>query len=133
MIVAFDPASGRILGAHEQSGDEDAYIDLLRQHGQDGVRLGIDGQLYYVKDGVIVPRPDAGIVLDRTDITLPETAVLSGVKKGAAVRIAGPSTRQEAEATGRDITLSFALPGTYEIQINAFPYLDAIFRVSVSA
>ncbi|MEZ0169942.1 hypothetical protein [Microvirga sp. TS319] len=133
MIVAFDPASGRILGAHEQSGDEDAYIDLLRQHGQDGVRLGIDGQLYYVKGGAIVPRPDAGIALDRTDITLPETVTLSGVKKGATVRITGPSARHEAEATGRDIDLSFALPGTYEIQVDAFPYLDTVFRVSVSA
>lgn len=133
MIVAFDPASGRILGAHEQSGNEDAYIALLRQHGQDGVRLGIDGQLYYVKDGVIVPRPDSGVALDRTGVTAEQTATLSGVKKGARLLITGPSARIEAEGTGRDIVLSFALPGTYEIQIDAFPALDATFRVSVSA
>lgn len=133
MIVSFDPATGRILGAHEHSGDENAYIELLRQHGQDGVRLGIDEQAYYVKDGVIVPRPESGIALDRTSITISETATLSGVKKGAKLLISGPSTRHEAEGTGRDIVLSFALPGTYEIQIDAFPCLDATFRVSVSA
>lgn len=133
MIVSYDLATGRITGAHEQSGSEEAYIALLNQHGQGGVRLGLDGQLYYVRDGVIVPRPDAGIFLDRTDITIDETVTLSGVRAGAKLLINGPSTRHEAEASGEDVILSFALPGTYEIQIDAFPCLDATFRVSVSA
>jgi hypothetical protein len=133
MIVSYDLSTGRITGAHEHAGDESAYIELLKQHGQGGVRLGIDGQRYYVKDGVIVPRPDAGIALDRTDITIAETATLSGVKKGVKVTVAGPSSRHEAEGTGRDIILSFALPGDHEIQIDAFPAMDAVFRVSVSA
>jgi len=133
MIVSYDLSTGRITGAHEHAGDENAYIELLKQHGQGGVRLGIDGQRYYVKDGVIVPRPDADIVLDKAAITIEESATLSGVKKGARVTITGPSTRHTAEATGRDIILTFALPGDYEIQIDVFPYLDALFRVSVSA
>lgn len=133
MIVSYDLATGRITGAHEHSGDEEAYIALLAQHGQGGVRLGLDEQAYYVKDGVIVPRPDAGITLDKAAVTIDQTATLAGVKKGTKVTIIGPSSRHEAEGTGRDIILSFALPGDYEIQIDAFPYLDAVFRVSVSA
>jgi hypothetical protein len=125
MIVTYDLASGRITGAHEIHGDEDAYIAQLAQYGQGGLRLGIDGNVFYVKDGALVPRPDAGIALD-------ESVTLTGVRKGARVGIIGPVT-QEATGTGRDIVLSFALPGVYEFQIDAFPDRDAILRVSVTA
>jgi hypothetical protein len=132
MIVTYELATGRITGAHEIHGDEAAYIENLAQYGQGGLRLGIDGNVFYVKDGAIVPRPDSGISLDTNTIAVDGSATLSGVRKGARVRITGP-VRAEAEGTGRDIILSFALPGVYEIQVDAFPARDAILRLSVTA
>ncbi len=135
MIVTYDLATGRITGAHEIHGDENAYIERLAEIGQGGLRLGVDGHEYMVKDGAIQPRPDAGIAIDKTEIGLgpDDFATLSNVPAGAKLRIISASTVHEVEGTGEDLKLSFALPGVYEIQINAFPFKDKILRVSVTA
>lgn len=134
MIVTYDLATGRITGAHEIHGNEDAYIAQLAPHGQGGLRLGIDGNVFYVEGGAIKPRPDSGIALDKTTVAAggAECVTLSGVPEGAAIRIVGP-TAHEVTGIGAPLQFGFALPGVYEIQITAFPARDAILRVSVEA
>ncbi|MDF2809492.1 MAG: hypothetical protein K0S56_523 [Microvirga sp.] len=132
MIVTYELATGRITGAHEIHGNEDAYIAQLAPHGQGGLRLGIDGNVFYVDGGAIRPRPDSGIALDKTTTTTGEPVTLSGVPRGAGIGIAGPIAHR-LEATGGPLQFSFALPGVYEFQIDAFPARDAILRVSVEA
>jgi len=133
MIVSYELETGKITGAHEPGGGEEAYLELLRSKGLGGVRLGIDPQTYYVRDGVIVPRPEAQIQLDKDVVGVgPEDRiVLSGVPAGASIQIAGPTGTHRLEGTGEDLPIGFGLPGVYEIQIDPFPARIFIKRVTV--
>jgi hypothetical protein len=130
MIVAYDPKTGQIVSSQEISGDEDAYIALLRKHGQDGLRIGIDPTRYYVKDGAILPRPAADYAINTETAKTNDTVKIRGVAAGAKLIITGPHNQQET-ADGKMLNLSFALPGEYEIRIESFPRMDRTFRVRI--
>lgn len=87
---------------------------------------------YYVLDGAVVPRPSMGIEVSAT--TVPADGVsevtLSGVPAGALVRIAGP-VKNEGQTEGGPITLTFAIPGVYEILLDLFPYQES--KVTIHA
>lgn len=74
------------------------------------VRLA-DHRQYYLPAGVLTPRPESTAVL--------EGSLLRGVPAGAQVLIEG----QEYVADGTDIELAFEYPGTYLLEVEAFPQL----------
>lgn len=134
MIVTYDLTTGRITGAHEV-GNEDEYLTLLAAHGQGGVKVGNDGHRFYVKNGVLTERPDAGISVDKAEVGVgPADAVtIANVPGKATLRVMGPTQHEITTTRKGDVELSLAIPGVYEISVDAFPHRDFYARVTVTA
>lgn len=77
-----------------------------------------DADTHYVLDGQLVERPASPVT--RTDLTLHD------VPNGATLFINGES--YAAEGT---VGLEFPLPGTYQLRVECFPFLDWTDEVTV--
>jgi hypothetical protein len=73
----------------------------------------------YVKDGVVVPRPDNPATLDGMKI--------SNVPNPSAVTI---GTESPVDVQDGEVDLEFAYPGTYTVTVVSWPYQDATFTVT---
>ena len=73
----------------------------------------------YVVDGALVPRPASPVAL--IDMTL------TGVPVPAVVRI----NAAQYEADESTVELDITYPGKYRIVVEAWPYLDAEFEVTI--
>jgi hypothetical protein len=117
--VKFDPATGRILFAGE------VPEDMIELQGEN-VWLGqASPQFDYMVNGEPAPRPDLAVAIPET-IAADGTAelVIPGVPAGASVRVYGPTSMEGVTEEKGDVTLTFALAGTYTLLIECFPYND---------
>lgn len=116
-------------GAIEQSGT--MLEDMLQLQGdpENGrfVMAGVGTpDTHWVSDGEIADRPRMPMRVSRSAVQADgtEEAVISGVPAGATIEISGPAT-MAGLADGADITLTFALAGSYEITARLFPFTEA--------
>lgn len=121
--VLFDSTTGRILQLLVLPEEEGIARTAEAFHLQyllvDELADNI-GELFYVVDGALVPRPDlVGVTLNGLH--------LSGMPVGGTLRI-GASVYQ---LTDSDVDLQFPLPGTYELRIEKFPSKAVDFVVTV--
>lgn len=128
--VTFDP-TGRIIGY------SDTALAYVRQRQLAGERValgsGAEATQYVRLDG------EAPEVWDRPTITgalVPETvavgeeAVLDEVPAGL-IRFTGPISGEHDHPGGR-LEIGFTVPGTYQIEIEPFPYRLATFTLTVT-
>lgn len=77
-----------------------------------------DEALYYVVDGCPVRRPGMAITVNG--------AVFSGLPNPATVRVG----EESFEVPDGVAELSFMVPGTYRVEITAFPFQDSAYEVT---
>ena len=127
-FVIYDE-TGRIVQTASVA-DPASYRTLLEKRGLSFIEVSHDPSVGYVVDGALRMRPASTAALDKTTIEAGQSVTLSGLVPGARVSITGPATQTfTAEVDAADLT--FVLPGTYEIAIEAFPQRDARFTVEV--
>ncbi len=87
---------------------------------------------HWVQEGAIVERPEFSLSVSSNTVRADgsDVATIGGVPAGAEVSIVGPLT-MTGMSDGRDIVLTFAIPGTYDVGIQSFPYQDV--KVSIHA
>lgn len=87
---------------------------------------------HWVWNGNVIARPTMPFSATRTEVLANGTdeVELSGALAGATVSVAGP-TSMRAEVDGSPITLTFALPGRYDITVSLFPFQDS--KVTINA
>jgi len=72
----------------------------------------IDDDLHYVNQGQITRRPVLPVTTTRH--------TLYGVPEGTVIEI----DDQQYTADGQAVELEFSLPGTYQVRLNKWPYLE---------
>ena len=108
-FAVYEPKTGQILQSVQcptefmMCGPDEKFIEVPEL---------IDPSTWYVKEGLLVARPSASIHL------LGDT--LRGVPAGAQIIVEGISY----PADGSTVELEFPLPGSYEITVVQWPYLD---------
>lgn len=116
--VLYD-ADGRIV--MQMNAQPDMIADMAKQHG--GLRFIEAGAArmathYVSRSGVLMLRQKNPAVLDGMTLrNLPPSRVTI---EGKTYRV------DDGQAE-----LSFAYPGTYQVLVESFPYLDATFQVTV--
>jgi hypothetical protein len=106
--------SGRILFIGEVP---ESMLDAQTADGNALVVGVADPATDYVRRGRITARPVNPAQLDGLQLT--------GLPAPCAIHING----QRYDCPDREATLHFSYPGSYQIRVEAFPYLDAIFTV----
>lgn len=107
-VTYYDPATGKIAATYSGTRLDD--MDLLYA-GRDKVDGSHDGLFHYILNGEVTERPASPV--SRTDLTLVD------LPEGSTLRINGESY----DAAGT-VELEFALPGTYSLRVECFPFLD---------
>lgn len=110
-ITQYDPTTGRILSVTGFAGIEPDAIESWKQPEFGYVEAEADVNRDYVADGAVVPRPASPVTI--SGLTLHD------VPAGARVIIDG--TAYEADGT---VELEFPLPGTFNLRVECFPYLE---------
>lgn len=107
-------------------------LDLQAGAGEAVLNLASRDDQHYVQDGAILDRPVMNVQASSTSV--PANGVdevqLTGAPAGAAVTIRGPVVGSGVTDTG-DVTLTFTLPGTYEVSFSLFPYQES--KVTIHA
>jgi len=111
--IHFLPATGQIIGwvSDHAAPNEPGFMESP-------TGAPIDGNLFYVRKGQIVPRPaNPATFGDRrlNALPVPSEIIINGK----------PYACTESHAT-----LEFTYPGRYEVTVRAFPFIDAQFEVS---
>ena len=124
MIVVHD-AEGRIQFISTYHAGED-YQDALRKEGRlfiecDDCDLRAEDVVgsRYVADGALKERP--AITIDRREVSVGETATITGLPFKASVTIDGVA--HDVKIDGGELTFEADHPGDYEIVIDAWPCL----------
>ncbi|WP_273794690.1 hypothetical protein [Brucella intermedia] len=131
MIIVYD-MHGRILWISTNS-DVEAYAANLRAGGYR--YLVVDADLdpmevsigFHIVDGSLEPRPSANITKDQIKADGEDSAVITGIPEGTAVRI----DHEVYEVSGGTLEFTTEHPGTYRISIDAWPLLP--FEAEVQA
>jgi len=105
---------GRILFKGEVP---ESMLELQGTLGVDILRGHADPAKDYVRDGQVLPRP-----ANRTELA---GHTLIGLPRPCVIRINGAAYPCDEPVA----VLSFPYPATYQISIEAFPYLDAAFTL----
>lgn len=122
-ITIFDPRSGKInrviIAPFGVAQDQ-------VQEGESWVGGHSDDLIHYVDGGLIVNRPTMPGTLNKSTITADstDTAIISNLPP-CTVTFAG----EAYEVTDGSFELTVDTPGTYEISVEAFPYLPATFTI----
>lgn len=104
--------------------------------GAEPVTSELDGQSYATVDHM----PDWAAEYMDTDGTLktrpaiPYTltgTIFTGLPDPVNVQITGP-VPDAFECTGGELSLTFAVPGTYTVKLTKFPYLDAVETIDAT-
>ena len=121
-LIKFDSVTGRILGRLSAPVD-DVHLYLADDPNLiEGVGNALTG---YVKDGVILPRPALTISAAITTVVANGTDIITiaGIPFGATCTLTGPDFTQSAKGDGTDLSLTFAIPGEYNLVVEKFPSL----------
>ena len=116
-IYSLHDAQGRVfIVLSLQQRDQ---IDLIaRLNAATGYVDGdVDGRAYYVLDGVVMPRLESPVVLDR--------GVLRGLPLPCLITI----NETEYPCDTETVELEFDQPGSYRVSVQAWPYLDKEFTI----
>lgn len=92
-----------------------------------------DSTTQMISDGAVVQRPLSPIkIIGSTTIAArgEESITIKGVPKGKSLKVSG-RINTSCVCDGSDVTMTFALPGTYLIYIDSFPFQD--FEVTINA
>lgn len=115
--VIYDTNTGRI---ERNIICPDTIIDIQTQLGENYLEHPIiDDSLYFISNRQVIERPVFDVSLNGQ--------TLIGVPTDAIVTIEGV----EYIADGTDIELSFSLPGTYNIKLSLFPFVDQVLQVVI--
>lgn len=120
LFAVYDLTTGEILRSGQcadgdlelQAGDGQAVIERASQYQHDG-----NSYVDLTGEPTVTARPDMPATIDGLTI--------SGIPAGAVLTIEGVDyTVDDGEAE-----LSFTLPGTYQVKLSLWPYLDKVFEV----
>lgn len=91
-----------------------------------------NGDTHYLVSGEPVPRPEQSSVIDATEIVVSneEAATITGLPDPCTVNVTGPTGYQSVSVEGGTLQFSAAIPGTYALQVEAFPFLPMEFTVN---
>lgn len=105
--------------------DYDHHSTLL----YDGV---VDGATHYIVAGEPAARPAQESAIDVTEIVVAEggQATLTDLPDPCTVNVNGPTGYQPVSVEGGTLQFSAAIPGTYTLQVEAFPFLPREFTVN---
>ena len=120
MYTEFNTTTGRMGGVHFYSLPDLEFIraQMFNPDMDDLVEGSWDGATYYILDGEVTERPASPVT--RSGLTL------SDVPEGSTLYING-----EGYAVEGEVELDFPLPGTYQLRVECFPYLDWTDEVTV--
>lgn len=123
-VTVYDLATGKITRivsapgalAFRQAGAEEGFIEGKA-----------NDVLQYVLDGQVVDRPQMTAALDKTFIlaNTEDVATVSGLPEPCTVTFKG----QQYEVTDGSFGFHVDIPGTYVVDIEAWPHLPATFTV----
>lgn len=124
LYAVYDPATGKIRRAGSCVESDLPVIDAkAAESGHAAIERADpthhDGNAYVDLTGepTVTARPDMPATIDGLTI--------SGIPAGAVLTIEGVDyTVDDGEAE-----LSFTLPGTYQVKLSLWPYLDKVFEV----
>jgi len=90
-------------------------------------------QTEYIVGGEKVARPESPAMFSKMTVTADSTdeLVISGVPVGAKIDVTGPTAMSGVTDAAVDVTMTFALAGTYTVLLTLFPYQDK--RVTIHA
>lgn len=118
-FVKFDPSNGRILLVGE------VLESMIEQQGENVWVGSASPQFDYMKDGQPARRPDMPVTLSGTTVACGVGELtLAGVPAGAKLNVYGPINMEGVVERAGEVTLTFALAGTYNLALECFPYLD---------
>jgi hypothetical protein len=118
LYATYDPVTGEILRSGQcqesdielQAGDGQSVIERENPDHHDSNA--------YVMEGVITERPAMPATID--------ILTISDVPEGVVLTIEGT----DYTITDGTAELSFTLPGTYQVKLALWPYVDAQFEVT---
>ena len=101
-----------------------ADMDLQAGAGELVMEGLANDTLEYVVDGAIVQRPPMPVLVSATTVPANGVSVVSftGIPAGALMRVNGPA-RDAFTVDDGVADLTFDAPGTYQIDIDLFPYI----------
>ena len=123
-ITIFDPRSGKInrviIAPFGVAQDQ-------VQEGESWVDGHSDDLIHYVDGGLIVNRPTMPGTLNKTTITADstDTAIISNLPQPCTVTFAGQTYLVE----DGEFAFTADIPGSYIVEVEAFPHLPATFTV----
>lgn len=120
-LVGYDPVTGEIK-SQVLGQIEDAQRETLEGYGLSTVIVPNTGYLFsqyehYILNGEVTERPASPV--SRTGLTLHD------VSEGSTLWINGVSYPAEGE-----VELEFPLPGTFQLRVECFPFLDWVDEVT---
>lgn len=115
-VSLFKPGIGRFDGVVE--GHPDYVLAPTVAAWGGGVAPGALDDSWWFYGGQACQRPACPVIT--------EGLLLRGVRPGSVITIEG---QQHECAEGGDVELSFQYPGTYEITVTRWPYLDGRYVV----
>jgi hypothetical protein len=116
-FIQYDPSNGRILasGTMDQQSMQDHPGAILPVNTFDPTY----DSTHYVAHGKMVPRPACPAMLSGQTlrrVPVPSTVIIGNIRYST----------DEA-----DVEMTFQFPGTYKVAVQAFPFLDGNFAVTV--
>lgn len=87
---------------------------------------------HYFANGEPTERPTQSSAIDVTEIVASEGehATLASLPDPCTVNVSGPTGYQPVAVEGGTLQFSAAIPGTYTLQVEAFPFLPMEFTVN---
>jgi hypothetical protein len=119
MVISFYNFRGEFTST---LGGDPGFVETTKQLSTDSwVEGDWNTKLFYVLDGMAVPRPENPTTISNEaleNVPVPATVIINGVSY---------------ETNESRVELGFSQPGTYDVKVVAWPYLDKEFSVENSA
>ena len=125
--VIYDTTDGRILRC-VSAPISDVQNQLQNQNEAYIVHDVVDDTLTYVLSSEVVDKPLQGSLINKTSATVGELITLSSLPIPCEVYV----DNTIYEVPDGELILAVSLPGTIEIVIKSFPYLDKSFTVDIT-
>jgi hypothetical protein len=136
--VATVDAKGRIVSWTRTKAESLGLVPIpagMREVFVGEADLQLTRQLFWIDEGnTLTPRPESTRTFNKLSVAADgvDEAVMSGLPAGSRVRIEGPAGPMYFETDSVGLSLSFNVPGIYNVWVEDFPSLPKEFAIEAT-